>query len=260
MNARAWLRDVLHFALPAGCAACGVWIPGGAGAPLVCGRCRSRLRPPPAPTCTRCHFPLGTGRQGAGEERVCRACAAWPPALAGARAAFLLEGPARELVHAFKYEGWASLARPMAGWMARRALPDGPGGSGPRVVTHVPTTRRRARRRGYDQARLLAEAYARAVGLPFRPLLLRAWGRRSQTGLHPDERRRNVRGAFQPAPGAGPHARAARIVLVDDVLTTGATAAEAAAALAGAGAVSVTLVTFARAWPEGLGHRDEALS
>lgn len=240
-SAGAGLLDLL---LPSGCVACAAWIPGGTS--LVCTACRLRLREPPWPRCPRCHHPRGTGRA---DQPDCLECRPWPSALTAARYAYALEPPADDLVHALKYEGWRELADFMARAVARVVRREiGPGGPATRVVP-VPTTATRLRRRGYNQAGLVAARVAELLGVPCREALRRADGARSQTALAPDERRRNVRGAFEPAWPSAAALPGAHVLLVDDVLTTGATAGEAAVTLAAAGAASVTLLAFARALP-----------
>jgi ComF family protein len=241
----SWGRDLLDVLLPPGCAACKTWLPGGRAAPLVCPLCRSRLRAAAWPRCPRCHFPRGARRVEAPD---CIECRAWPPELTAARYAYVLEPPAEDLVHALKYEGWSELADLMGGALNRL---DTQGGAECSVVVPVPTTARRLRRRGYNQAELLARRLARERGSPLVDALERAGEGRSQTTLAPTERRKNVRGVFRPLGAAAPHVAGVDVLLVDDVLTTGATASEAATALASLGAASVTLVAFARALPAG---------
>jgi predicted amidophosphoribosyltransferase len=107
------------------------------------------------------------------------------------------------------------------------------------------------RRRGYNQAELLARRLAWERGLRLVHALERSGEGRSQTTLAPTERRENVRGVFAHVAGAAPHVSGADVLLVDDVLTTGATASSSATALASLGAASVTLVAYARALPSG---------
>lgn len=166
--------------------------------------------------------------------------------LTGARHAYLLEAPADTLVHALKYEGWPELAREMGTAMARRVERL----AGGTLVVPVPTTERRRRRRGYNQAELLARQVAGELDRPVVDALARRRGGRTQVALHPLQRRANVQGAFAAQPGAAPKLEGRPVLLVDDVLTTGATAAAAALALAQAGASAVTLVTYARALPQ----------
>jgi ComF family protein len=157
----------------------------------------------------------------------------------------VLAAPVEDLVHALKYEGWPELAESMGRELAKIRLPEQDASS---LVVPVPTTVRRRRRRGYNQAELLAERFAARTGRPLRRALTRRSEGRSQTALTPAERRENVRGVFAPSALEGDVA-GARVLVVDDVLTTGATASEAASALVSMGASHVTLVAFARALP-----------
>jgi ComF family protein len=169
--------------------------------------------------------------------------------LAAARFAYVLAHPADDLVHALKYEGWPELASMMGREVARLDLP--PGTLDGSTVVPVPTTARRHKMRGYNQAELLAESVAGSLHRPMCHALVRASEGRSQTALTPAERRENVRGVFAPATPSDPRVTDAHVLLVDDVLTTGATASEAASTLGGMGARSVTLLAFARALPGG---------
>jgi ComF family protein len=222
------------------CLACDALIPTDE-ARLLCRRCLAALRPLPEPLCGRCGAPVrDTGRETPGWG--CPECADWPDILRHARSACLLCPPADRIVHQFKYRGWRSLAGPMAARMAQLGWP--PGTHEPAVLVSVPTTRRRLRERGYNQAQLLADELAQASSRVTRPLLRRITGNRTQTALQPAARAANVAGAFEVAGfAAGAH-----VILVDDVLTTGATAVECARVLAAAGACCVRLTTFARAF------------
>jgi ComF family protein len=216
------------------------------------------MRAPAPPLCLRCGQPLdpwdehaGRGRDRAGgpgadaepgQASGCGFCRDWPPELAWAGSAVRMEvGPARELVHALKYGGWRLAAHPMAEVMAR--------GLGQRltrtdVLVPVPLGRARLRTRGYNQAAVLAAALGGRLGIAVADgALSRTRETRSQTSLGPAERWRNVTGAFAAARGLA----GARVAVVDDVLTTGATLAACAAALAAGGAKEAGAATFARA-------------
>ncbi|MGD8289993.1 MAG: double zinc ribbon domain-containing protein, partial [Gemmatimonadota bacterium] len=212
MKPTAWASDLLDLLLPAGCVACRSWIPGGGDAPLVCARCRSRLREAAWPRCPRCHHPRGSGRP---EAERCPECEAWPDALTAARYAYVLGTPSDDLVHALKYEGWSELADVMGDAVARQVAMLTVPQREARVIVPVPTTAERLRSRGYNQAELLARRVARVCRLRLEVGLVRTGARASQTALTPHERRENVRGAFRPAPGAH-RIRGARVVLVDD--------------------------------------------
>ena len=241
----------LELLLPGGCVICRRWIPGPrrmdgkAGTTsertLICPGCTGRLRRPSWPRCPRCHRPRGSGREASPD---CLECVAWPAALAAARWAFVLGPPASDLVHALKYEGWARLAAPMGDAVARAVGRDAPEGG---VVVPVPTTVNRVRARGYNQAALLAHRVALRLGLPQVDALARTHAAASQTELAPEARKENVRGAFALSDRDGIVGRP--VVLIDDVLTTGATACEAAETLFDAGASGVVVATFARALP-----------
>jgi len=243
LTAQALAADLLDLLLPRGCVACGERIPPEDGGSLVCVRCRTLLRPPPPPRCPRCDVPVGTGTV---EGTPCLECADWPEILFYARAATVMEPPASDMVHALKYEGWSRLSLPMGRRMAA-VLPQA---SGSQVVVPVPTTPGRRRMRGYNQADLLARVVSGQTGYPLVEALRRPRGG-SQVKSSPRERQANVSGAFRMVGAARSRIEDAEVILVDDVLTTGATAKAAASVLGAAGAKSVGLVTFSRALPFG---------
>lgn len=166
--------------------------------------------------------------------------------LRSARSACLLKEPASALVHQLKYRGWRRLGWEMADHMARVRLPADVRREATLVVP-VPTTELRIRERGYNQAEVLAEALAASTGRAVLCALQRGGGASSQTTLQPAARRANVAGAFSPVAGTEGGIAGEHLLLVDDVLTTGATVTECAAALVEAGARCVTVLTFARA-------------
>ena len=240
-----WARDLLDFLLPTACLGCRGPLALERSEELVCARCRTRLREPPWPRCARCDLPLGTGRR---DRPSCLECRDWPPLLRASRSAVLMEFPADALVHALKYDGWGGLSELMGDRMAKVPLPDDPPLSSPLVVP-VPTTAARERSRGYNQAKLLAAEVAARLGAPLREPLERWKGGSTQVSLRPSERRANVSNAFRIREGWEGGCRGRDVILVDDVLTTGATASAAALALEGEGIPGVTLLTFARALP-----------
>lgn len=161
-------------------------------------------------------------------------------------------GVVRRALHELKYGGETRLAVPLGQAMARRWSRVAAGGD---VLVPVPVHADRARRRGYDQAELLARAAAAEIGLPCAPILERARATIAQFDLDRATRATNVHGAFRLRPrvrGGAAEDAAARplagrwIVLVDDVVTTGATLSACAAPLLAAGAIGVSAVTVAR--------------
>lgn len=235
------VSGVLNFLLPPACAACG----GDAGAEShsapVCLQCRLSLPPVPHPLCGRCGAPVGTGRAPS-----CLECAEWPDLLSGARAACLLESPARELVHALKYQGWKRVGAFMGKEMARRAA-EVPVRAD--FVVPVPTSARNLRRRGYNQAEVIARSLAESAGIPPLRCLERHRQAGTQTSLNPAQRRANVSGAFALSERHRESVRSRRLILVDDVITTGATLLAAVQALSAGGASSVFAYAFARTVP-----------
>jgi ComF family protein len=173
-------------------------------------------------------------------------CGAWPPDLRVARSACLLHPPADVLVHQLKYRGWRALATPMAERMASLRFPPDVEAEA-RFCVPVPTTATRRRERGYHQAEAIAVEFARLTGRTLLHALERTDDSASQTSLQPLARRANVAGAFSARRDCVGAVRHAHLLLVDDVLTTGATAIECAATLVAAGARCISLITFARA-------------
>jgi ComF family protein len=173
-----------------------------------------------------------------------------PPPFQRARAAVSYDGVARRMVQGLKYHDRTDLARWMAGWMARAGaelLADAD------IVVPVPLHRRR-----FNQSAELARALARRSGKPFEPAaLVRVKVTRQQVGLGLREREDNVRGAFRVPPEADIKVRGRRVLVVDDVYTTGATVSAVARALKRGGATAVDVLTFARVLP-GDFRRDDA--
>lgn len=204
----------------------------GAGETL-CAPCVASL-PWSGPACTRCALPLPAG------DAVCGACLRRAPPLNAVRAVFVYGFPVDRLVPRFKFHhdlaAGALLARCMATVLAPLPRPD--------ALVPLPLHNARLRQRGYDQALELARPLARRCGVPLRDdLLRRIRSTAPQSRLDAAARRRNVRGAFAAA-GDGPMPR--HVVLVDDVMTTGATLHAAARALRRAGVARVDAWVCAR--------------
>ncbi len=152
-------------------------------------------------------------------------------------------GTTRKALHALKYAGEQRLAAPLGGVVAERWRRAGAGGD---ILVPVPVHDRRRRERGYDQAALIAAAAAGHLGLPWRIALVRTRATTAQYHLDRRHRAANVAEAFRVAPASWPAIRNRWVVLVDDVVTTGATLSESARALLDAGAAAVSAVTVAR--------------
>jgi predicted amidophosphoribosyltransferase len=218
-------RVLLGLLLPERCLACG------RGEELLCPECGRSLFVLRGTLCARCGAPTAWPVERCGE------CAGRRLAFASARAAVAYDGAARALVGAWKERGIGRVAGLAAGLVAETV-------PAPRVdvLAFVPGEGDRVGWRGANPAAELAGALAGRWGLPVERLLERARRVRPQRGLGRAERRANVATAFR-ACGEVP----AAVCLVDDVYTTGATAAAAARELRRAGAKAVHVVTFARA-------------
>lgn len=225
------LAGVERWILPAACLLCSEPISERENDALICDLCRLRWRPIPHPVCNRCGQPSFRGLE-------CRLCAGWPEGLRRVRSAVWLESSARVAVHQLKYEGWSRASEAMA--EAMRGLEPL---TAQVSLIPIPLGGRRQRQRGYNQSERIAAALGARLGAPVRlDLLERVRETRTQTALTPEARHANVAGAFRAGAVDG-----RELVLVDDVFTTGATLAAAAAALSAAGARRVEAVTFARA-------------
>jgi ComF family protein len=239
------LKGLADLVLPPICLACDKLIASGDAVRFICRRCRTRLRPPPPPICQRCGAPrLLTGRVT--ETDSCGECAQWPAEVCFARSAFLMHPPADRIVHQLKYRGWRvladAMAQPMADTLGRHEA-----ARNIRIITAVPTTDSRLRERGYNQADLIARAVAAQSGRDCELLLRRTNSKSTQTTLQPAARGANVAGAFQLRENAAELIANSHVLLIDDVMTTGATALECARVLVAAGADTVSVLTYARA-------------
>jgi ComF family protein len=215
------VRALLDLLLPPACPGCG------REGLVLCGACREpfdrRSAEPPG-------APLGLS-------------ASPPGALIQLEWCAVFSGPVRAALHALKYGGERRLARPLAAALAARWALAGRGGD---LVVWVPVHRVRRRDRGFDQAEDLARGMALLLGLPVAACLERQRRTAAQHALGQEARLGNTSGAFAVTPTGRSLVRGRWVVLVDDVVTTGATLAGCAEALLEAGALAVSAVTVAR--------------
>lgn len=199
---------------------------------LLCEACRSGLRTA-IRRCYRCH---NSGTRWA----TCLECTPVSP-LYAVHAAVRYESLAKDLIWKLKFgrakAAASEIAQLMALSLSRQDLRRV-------IVTHAPTATTRVRQRGYDQAALIARAFAARTGAVYVPLLARQ-NRSKQIGASRSERARQLRGAFRPVRTR--YIKGATILVIDDVVTTGATLEAAAAALMDAGAKRVVAAVFAQA-------------
>jgi len=231
---RILLREVLFGSLlnllfPPRCVVCGqldTWL---------CAPCTAQLSWIRGPVCLRCGAPLDHGE-------LCARCRKSPPRLDAIRSPLLFEGPLRVAVHRLKYRHAWELAEPLADllavyWHAHPLPVD--------IIVPVPLHPSRLRKRGYNQAALLARAFGARVGLAVdEQALQRVRATASQMRLSAHDRRRNVEGAFCCSNG---RVKGHSVLLIDDVCTTGATLEACADALRSGGAEAVSALTLGRA-------------
>ncbi len=233
-----WLQRALFPPVCVGCSSL-VTEPG-----TLCPSCWGRLRFLERPWCPVMGTPFSLDL---GDAILSAEAIASPPPFARARSAVVYEGVARGLVQALKFRDRTDLAPWMARWMLRAGAELTPECD---LVVPVPLHRARFLSRRFNQSAELARAVARGAGLSYAPeALIRKRRTRQQVGLGAREREANVRGAFHVPDAALPHVKSRRILLVDDVYTTGATVAAAARILKRAGAGQVDVLTFARVLP-----------
>lgn len=253
------VSPLIEALLPADCPGCALPLPGVSWSGL-CDGCWRRIEPARSPLCPMCGIPYPSLIESErADDRPCGRCLDRPPAFDGARCALVFDGPVRALLHLFKFDNRRDLAKVLARSIVE-ALPRDEEFD---LIVPVPLHWTRRLKRGYNQAALLARLVARAKGAPLaRRLLVKRRRTADQTELDAAARRRNVRGAFVvradggraalsfalPRRARGPRSPVSglRILLVDDVLTTGATADECARVLKEAGAGRVFVGAVAR--------------
>ena len=226
-----WLWGSLDWLFPPVCGGCNRkgfrWCPD----------CQQQVIPVPEPVCKCCGLPLS--RPG-----LCPTCHDSQPPYKAIRSWVVFEGPIRHAIHTLKYGRNVALGDALAPYLAGYARKLGWQVD---LVVPVPLGKQRMKERGYNQVGLLAMPLAAIQGWRYSPqVLVRMRETRSQVGLCPQERRENISGAFRAEPGL---AAGKSILLVDDVVTTGATLAACSEALVKAGAKNIYALTLARALP-----------
>ena len=208
----------------------------------LCASCRSRAPRICSPFCAKCSEPFfGAITQTFS----CANCEHRILHFDCAVAAYRSRGPVRKLVHDFKYGRQRHLRFPLAEWLGETLSDPRLRGRRFDVVVPVPLHPARERERGFNQAALLAELLARKAALPLRPVLERIRYTTTQTAYDRIERMENLHDAFRLRKNRD--VRELRVLLIDDVLTTGSTLSECARVLKAAGAISVHAATAARA-------------
>jgi len=228
---------VVDFLLPPRCPACGERI---LSHGHLCASCWQELAPIAAPWCVSCGLPFEVD---VGPDALCGACMKDPPSFDWARAAVSYEALGRELIIRMKHGG-AGASIPTFVTMMARLIPAEMQAD---IVVPVPLHRWRLLKRRFNQSQLLAKGLARKLEVRSDPFLLeRVRATPSQGTFDRKGRRKNVRGAFRVPAARSGELVGKRVLLVDDVLTTGATASECAKALKEAGATHVAVLAFAR--------------
>lgn len=241
VGASAWrslLRSAADFILPPVCVVCRA--PAGSHG-LVCGPCFAGIDFIVPPVCVRLGVPLPFDT---GEPSLSAAAIAAPPVYDRARAVARYSQTMRDLIHSFKYRDRQDGLSLFSRWLVQAGaelLADAD------LLVPVPLYRSRLWSRRFNQSALLARGLARRTGVPADCFVLRRTRRTvSQVGLSAAQRKRNVAGAFKIAAGRAHAVRGASIVLVDDVITTGATIEACARVLKRAGAKRVDVLALAR--------------
>jgi ComF family protein len=232
------MQDFIHLIYPPQCIACGALVASDFG---LCPECWRDTPFIAGLVCTQCGTPL-PGDAAAGEEVLCDDCLVLARPWKAGRAAVLYGGKAKDLVLALKHGDRMDIARPVADWMLRAGREIVVPGM---LVAPVPLYWRRLFSRRYNQAALLSGRIARVAKLDHCPdLIQRVRQTQSQDGRTREGRFENIAGAFHLHPRRAVTGR--DVLLVDDVMTSGATLAAAAEVCLGGGARSVSVLVMAR--------------
>ena len=237
----SFFRSLLDLLYPPRCQVCHRFSP-----EPFCPECRNSVVLVQPPFCRSCGAPFDPLAKGPQECADCRTLRRSP--IAWARAAGIYQGSLQRAILELKFAGRRSLARPLAALLAELAQSDRCESRAFDAVCPVPLHPLRRKERGFNQSELIARFFCQQVGLTLDTgLLQRTRPTVPQVMLAPEQRRRNVRGAFALSPQA--EVTGKRLLLVDDVFTTGSTLRECAKVLRRAGAAQVCVLTVARPRP-----------
>jgi competence protein ComFC len=233
------VRALASLFYPPCCAVCSAAVD---ASEYLCAPCAGKAQRIKPPFCRRCSEPFDGDIT---EEFSCANCANRPFHFDAAVSVFRSRGVVRQVIHDFKYNKRQHLRHPITGWLAE-ALDD-PRLRGRRfdALVPVPLHPTRLRDRGFNQAALITELLSKRCGIAVLPALERIRPTTTQTAFDRTERIQNLRNAFRLRKKAS--VRDLRVLLIDDILTTGSTLNECARVLRGGGAISVHAATAARA-------------
>jgi ComF family protein len=235
------LGHFLDILFPPRCHICKTLAPPGADLHL-CPNCTEQIEFITYPLCPQCGLPLATER---GSDHRCGSCIIHPPPFSAARAATIYNGHVQEMIHRFKYQNQVHLRRPLS-LLTARHLSSFITHHQPEIVIPVPLHRKRLKDRGFNQALLIAESISTICTTPLiRHNLRRIRWTEPQISLKAEERASNLRGAFALHDSSA--IKGKKVLLIDDVFTTGSTVIECAKTLKQGGAKEVVVITVARA-------------
>lgn len=232
------ISKFLDIVLPYICPSCRLPVEAGQS---LCGPCWSKLQFITKPMCSCCGLPFAFDL---GEDALCAPCLESPPKFTMARSALKYDDHCKSMILAFKHADKTHLRLLLSKWALQAGREFWPESD---ILAPVPLHWTRLFKRLYNQSALLGEELSKATSIPHQAdLLLRQKKTRVHQGLSKDERRSNVRRAFQVAPKYRDYIRGKTVVLLDDVMTSGATVNECAETLHKAGAAKIHILTLAR--------------
>lgn len=241
VRGQAMTGRLVDMLLPPRCFDCGAGV---ARQGDLCGDCWGKLTFITRPQCALCGYPFEYADRGDPGQALCGSCLRRRPVYDTARAALRYDDFSRRLILGFKHRDDTAGTRAFARWLARLA---GPLDIANALILPVPLHPRRLWRRRYNQSALIAAALGRETGIAVNLLdLVRHRHTPSQAGLNARQRFRNMRAAFSLRDGAGCLIAGRHVLLIDDVMTTGATAEACSRVLKRAGAAEISLLALAR--------------